>query len=283
MSDNSNQNTKTVIGIDVGGSTTKIVGFRPDGTLISPMFVKANDPVTSAYGAFGKFTLENKIALGDIGRVMMTGVGSSFITEPVFGLPCTPVSEFESVGRGGLWLSGLNDAIIVSMGTGTALIHAKKTADGVKCDYLGGTGIGGGTIHGLAKKMLDIESVSHLEQLSEGGDLNKVDLRIKDITRPGLYNGANSELTASNFGGLSDIANRHDIALGIINMVTETIAMVAIFAARGHGVRDIVLTGNLTSLSPLRRFMKNLEPSFDINFVIPDMAQFGPVIGAALQ
>ena len=39
-----------VIGIDVGGSTTKIVGFRKNGRkyeLISPQFVRANDPVTA--------------------------------------------------------------------------------------------------------------------------------------------------------------------------------------------------------------------------------------------
>ena len=33
------------------------------------------------------------------------------------------------------------------------------------------------------------------------------------------------EITASNFGKLSDLANKHDIALGIVNMVAETIAM----------------------------------------------------------
>ena len=46
-----------VIGIDVGGSTTKIVGFRKSeggkAELICPQFVRANDPVTATYGAFG--------------------------------------------------------------------------------------------------------------------------------------------------------------------------------------------------------------------------------------
>ena len=48
---------KTVLGIDVGGSTTKIVGFREeDGkqVLIAPQRVRATDPLTSIYGAFGK-------------------------------------------------------------------------------------------------------------------------------------------------------------------------------------------------------------------------------------
>lgn len=34
---------KTVIGIDVGGTTTKIVGFN-QGELIEPLFVKSGDP-----------------------------------------------------------------------------------------------------------------------------------------------------------------------------------------------------------------------------------------------
>ena len=61
-----------VVGIDVGGSTTKIVGFTADSMkMISPMYVKAGDPVASVYGAFGKFTSENGIAIADIERVMM--------------------------------------------------------------------------------------------------------------------------------------------------------------------------------------------------------------------
>ena len=49
---------KAIIGIDVGGSTTKIVGFDGETgkSCIDPMSVKANDPITAVYGAFGKFT-----------------------------------------------------------------------------------------------------------------------------------------------------------------------------------------------------------------------------------
>ena len=53
---------RTVIGIDVGGTTTKIVGFRQkekgEQELIAPQFVRATDPKTSIYGAFGKFTVD---------------------------------------------------------------------------------------------------------------------------------------------------------------------------------------------------------------------------------
>ena len=74
---------RVVIGIDVGGTTTKIVGFRmgADGTkeLIAPHFVRATDPLTSVYGALGRFTVENGLELGDIDRILMTGAGSAFL------------------------------------------------------------------------------------------------------------------------------------------------------------------------------------------------------------
>ena len=47
-----------IIGIDVGGSTTKIVGYYEDGKLIGRLMVEAADPLTSAYGALGKFVNE---------------------------------------------------------------------------------------------------------------------------------------------------------------------------------------------------------------------------------
>lgn len=273
----------TVIGIDVGGSTTKIVGLRSGNELISPQFVQANDPITSIYGAFGKFTSENGIALSDIERIMITGVGASFVKSALYGLNCKTLSEFECVGRGGLYLSGLDEAIVVSMGTGTALIHAKRNGDKTEVNYLGGTGVGGGTLIGLSKKLLEMDTVEHIEKLCEGGDLSKIDLRIGDIANKEVYPDLNTELTAANFGNLSDLATKADLALGVVNMVAETIAMVSMFAAKSCGVKDIVLTGNLATLSPMCEIFASLRKSFSVHFTIPQNAQFATVIGAALQ
>lgn len=276
-----------VLGIDVGGSTTKIVGFRKEEnevSLIPPLFVRATDPITSIYGAFGKFTMQNDLSLSDIDHIMMTGVGSTFLSKPLYeGLDCRSVPEFDSVGRGGLYLAGLEEAIVVSMGTGTALVHAKREQGRTKVEYLGGTGVGGGTLVGLSHKMLGVDTVEHIEQLCEGGDLGNIDLRIRDISDQGLYPGVNTELTASNFGKLSDLANKHDIALGISNMVGEIIGMLAVFAARSYELKNIVLTGNLTTIEPICRVFPVIERTFGIRFIIPQNAQFATVIGAALE
>ena len=275
---------RTVIGIDIGGSTTKIVGIRTEGAkveLIEPIFVRATDAITSVYGAFGKFTMQNNLALEDIDRVLMTGVGSSFIDKPLYSLKCEKVSEFNSVGNGGLYLSGLDEAIVVSMGTGTALMYAKKEGDKVKTTYLGGTGVGGGTLLGLSRRMIGVDTIEHLEQLCEVGDLSNVDLRIKDMSSDHTFQ-INDEITASNFGKLSDIATPNDVALGISNMVGETIAMLAVFAARSYNLKNVVLTGNLTAIKAVVRVFEGLESFFDIKFIIPERSQFATVIGAAL-
>ena len=275
---------RTVIGIDIGGSTTKIVGIRTEGEsveLIEPLFVRATDAITSVYGAFGKFTMQNNLALSDIDRVLMTGVGSSFIYRPLYSLRCEKVSEFESVGNGGLYLSGLDEAIVVSMGTGTALMYAKRDGARTVTKYLGGTGVGGGTLIGLSRRMIGVDNIDHIEQLCAGGDLSNVDLRIKDISSDHGFQ-INDEITASNFGKLSDMATPNDVALGIANMVGETIAMLAVFAARSFGISDVVLTGNLTAIKAVAKVFEDLEQLFGVRFIIPERSQFATVIGAAL-
>ena len=278
---------KTVIGIDVGGTTTKIVGFcKQDNKkpqIIAPQFVKATDPLTSVYGAFGKFTAQNGLELAQIDRILVTGAGSTFLTKPIYDLNCKNVPEFTCIGIGGLWLSGLSDAIVVSMGTGTALIRAHFDGKKATTEYLGGTGMGGGTLVGLCRKLLGVDTIEHIEQLAAEGDLANIDLRIKDISRSHLYGGINENLTAANFGNVSDLATPADLALGIANMIAETVAMLAIFAARANKISDIVLTGNLTSIAPIQKVFENLSDSFGVRFHIPENAQFGTVIGAALS
>lgn len=281
-------NKNIVIGIDVGGSTTKIVGFAAPETsaaehkLIAPIFVNANDPITSIYGAFGKFLDENNLELSDISKVMITGAGASHITKPIYGLPCQLIEEFESIGRGGLYLSGLSRAIVTSCGTGTALCYAEKKGESYDIRYLGGTGVGGGTLVGLSKKLLDMNNVDHISALAEEGSLNRVDLKISDLTRSDIVPGFSDTMTASNFGKISDLATKSDIAYGIINMVFETIGMVSRFAAQNFGIRDIVLTGNLSGVKQAAPLFDTLNKMFDLNFMIPENSRFGTVIGAAL-
>ena len=275
-----------VVGIDVGGSTTKIVGFKNEGgerRALEPLFVRANDPVTSVYGAFGRFTHENALSLSDIDKVMITGVGGTFVTKDLYELPCSHVSEFNSIGLGGMYLSGLSECLVVSLGTGTAIVHASKEKG---IEYLGGTGVGGGTLMGLSKLLLKADNIDHIVEMAAEGEIANIDLRIGDITAKKSMGQMPADLTASNFGNVSDLANKNDIAKGILNLVFETVGMVSIFAARSRGVHEIVLTGNLTNLDACREkadYFNGLEKTYGVRFIIPPLAQFATVIGTALQ
>ena len=98
---------KIAIGIDVGISTTKIVGIK-NNEVVRPLRIKATDPVTSLYGAFGKYLYDNKIDLNDVGKVMLTGVGSAYIDKPVYGLPTEKADEFLADGLGAQFESNLD-------------------------------------------------------------------------------------------------------------------------------------------------------------------------------
>jgi type II pantothenate kinase len=112
-----------------------------------------------------------------------------------------------------------------------------------------------------------------------------IDLRIKDITTKSSGSGSTlaDDLTAANFGNVSDVATKSDIALGILNLVYETVGVSAIFAARQCGVKDIVLTGNLTRLTYCKQKFAEFNTLYEgVNFTIPDKAQYSTVIGTAL-
>lgn len=266
-----------IVGIDVGGSTTKIAGVK-HGKVISPMMAKASDPVASLYGAFGKFTSENGIALTDIEHLMVTGVGSAFAGDTIYALPTTHVTEFVAIGKGGSYLSGLDRAIVVSMGTGTALVYCEKG----KAVHLGGTGVGGGTLVGLAGKLLGTTNVKAIEEMAAKGKRTEVDLSVNDMTEKNIGPTLHASMTASNFGKISELARKEDIAAGLLNMIYETVGVAAIFAAREKGVKDIVLTGRLSALKSAENTYKELGDTFGVNFVLPADSEYATVIGAAL-
>ena len=89
-----------VVGIDIGGSTTKIAGFNGEEMLL-PVQITASNAIASLFGAFGKFLYDNDLELIDIDQVNLTGVGSSNIKQKIYGLPTYKVDEFSANGVGG--------------------------------------------------------------------------------------------------------------------------------------------------------------------------------------
>lgn len=266
-----------VIGIDVGISTTKIVGIR-NGAVISPIRISAADPITSLYGAFGKYLHDNNISLGDIEQVMMTGVGSAYVETPVYGLPTSKADEFRADGLGAMYESGKDHVIVVSMGTGTSLVRC----DGDTIKHIGGIGIGGGTLTGLSRVMLQTSDIKEIQQLATQGDISNINLLIGDISAHPLP-GLPMDATASLFAKAQYNASREDLARGIICMVLQTIGSAAVISSISTGIRDFVLIGNLTLLPECKRVFPLLEKLYNVHFFVPKYAEFCTAIGAALE
>ncbi|MBP7401370.1 MAG: type II pantothenate kinase [Clostridia bacterium] len=266
-----------IAGLDIGGSTTKIVALR-DQRIICRELVVAADPVTSAYGAVGKLLNDNRLSLPSIDRIFVTGVGASRIGDGLFGIPTRYVPEFDAVGLGGLYLTGLDRAVIVSIGTGTAIV----LADGGTVRHVIGSGVGGGTLIGLGNAMLHVRDFSTIVDMADRGDLGRVDLSIRDISAANIP-GLSPETTASNFGKMEDKSEREDIALGIINMVFQSIGTMAVLAARLHGTQDIVCTGSVTQVRQGSVVLQGMSELYGVRFHIPDGAEYATALGAALH
>ena len=266
-----------VIGIDVGISTTKIVGIK-NGKVSAPIRITAADPVTSLYGAFGKYLHDNDIELKDVEHVMLTGVGAAYIDQPIYGLPTSKSQEFVADGLGARFESKIDYAIVVSMGTGTSFV--KCCGDEMK--HIGGIGVGGGTLAGLARIMLNTSDIKQVATLAKQGNIRNIDLTIGDIS-PQPLPGLPMDTTASNFARAQTDASKEDIAAGIIKMVLQSIGSAAWLASLGSDIRDFVLIGNLSLLPQCKEVFPALEKLYDIRFHIPKYSQYCTAIGAALD
>ena len=266
-----------VIGIDVGISTTKIVGID-EMKVVSPMRITAADPVTSLYGAFGKYLYENHIDLVDVEHVVLTGVGSAYIEKPVYGLSTSRADEFVADGLGARFESKLDHIIVVSMGTGTSLV----LCNGNDIHHIGGISIGGGTLQGLSRIMLQTSDIRQVSELAKHGDISNVSLMIGDISAHPLP-GLPMNVTASLFANAQTDASKEDIAVGLIHTVLQSVGSAAVLSALNTDIKNFVLIGNLSLLPQCKDVFPMMEQLYNVRFHIPKYSEFCTAIGAALD
>lgn len=271
---------KATIGIDIGGSTTKIAGFSEDKKLLGTLQVKASDQMTSMYGALGRFLREQSLSLEDVSKIVLTGVGASFVNKDIYGIQTVKAVELDAIARGGLALAGLDAALIVSIGTGTAFVRADQN----EIRHIGGSGVGGGTLSGLASHFLHESDIFVLSSMAEKGSLSKVDLMMSDIFCGDIAS-LPPELTAANFGKVKNDASDCDVAAALFNLVYQTVGVLAIFALTNDTLTDIVLTGSLACLPPAVKVFdvfEKMKDLYGVHFIIPPNAAFATAIGAVM-
>jgi len=268
-----------IIGIDIGGSTTKGVLAR-NGRIVGFTSIQASDEMASAAGCLGKILDRNKIDIRDIKFIAATGGGSKKrLSEQILGVPVKKVDEIKAIGLGGLNLTNKKKCFVVSMGTGTAMISVKDGGKRIK--HVGGTGVGGGTLKGLYKLLLNKDDIDNLEALAARGNLSKIDLKIKDIVGKGVGE-LSPDATAANFGKINDHINEKDIALGLLNMVAEVIGTLSTFAAKREKLEnDMIFVGKVTKNKTLMKQIAGVVRTFGGRMLVPKNAEYATAIGAA--
>jgi len=222
--------------------------------------------------------MESKTRISDVEKIIVTGAGSLKINSEIFGIPTSKINEIEAIGIGGMFLSKSDNIIITNIGTGTSVIEATKE----KITHLGGTGVGGGTIIGLAKELIKTQTFDNILNLADKGDLTQVDLLIEDISDLEI-SFLDRKATAANFGKMLDTARKEDIALAIINLVYQVIGVISIFAAKSRGHDNVLITGNGSKNRIGRKILEEVSRMYGTNFIFPVEAEFATAIGAALS
>ena len=125
--------------------------------------------------------------------------------------------------------------------------------------------------------MLNIRNFEDIIKMAEE-EASTIDLTIGDISRDRVTNLLPVlHLILKD----RDLATKADVAMGIINLVFQAIGMLSVFATRMENVKDIVLTGNLANVPQAKDVFGKLSSLFDVNFIIPENAEFATAVGAA--
>ena len=164
------------------------------------------------------------------------------------------------------------------MGTGTAFLWAEA---GKEVRHLCGSGIGGGTLGGLCHKLVGMERFYQIKKLAAQGDLSHVDLTISDIARDPAST-LDPNMTAANFGDLSEAAPPADLAAGAVNLVLQAIGTMTVLACQSCHTDTVIVTGSMTTLDQAEPNFAAFEKLYGIHYVIPESATFATAIGAGL-
>jgi len=254
-----------VIGIDFGSSATKIV-------------LMDRDRVVERFRISRKNSYEDVIKnfdLSKVTKIVTVGTGASYIEENILGIDTVNVDEFKAVAKGGLYLSGYEECIVASVGTGTSIEYVNKD----EVVHLGGCGIGGGLLNALAVYGLHMEDVVEFMNLALKGKREDTDVLIKDIskTQIGTLIG---NATVANMAKIKSDSKPEDYAYGVCNMVFQNVGVMAVMADKPYNSKKIVAMGSICISEISKRCFAEVAEFFGFDIFVPEDSIYGVAIGA---
>ena len=150
---------------------------------------------------------------------------------------------------------------------------------------VGGTGLGGGTLAGLAAVLVGTSEFDAVTQLAREGDRRRVDLLVGDIypsdalPLPGDLNAASFAKLARNPS--EQVRDPRDLAHAIMGLVGENVALICGGLAVAAGVGRIVYGGTTLRHNPaITDILRALAPAHACEATILRNGEFTGALGA---
>jgi type II pantothenate kinase len=253
--------------IDFGGTVTDLVLRRhgqDDVLLALPTAVP--EPAVAQELIARLLATAGEADGATIGVIAVTG-GRSWQLPDVLGTSrVVKVDEPTATAVGGLLEQAPSPAVVVSLGTGTGIVLADPPTPPQR---LVGSGIGGGTLLGLAKLLLGTSDVSRIGELARAGNVARCDLTVGDILGGGV-GPVPAEATAAHFARVArsgaETPRPEDLAAALINLIGQSALRLAFEAARFHQARSIVLLGHVLDVPGFRDAIERI-PLLDRSYV----------------
>lgn len=232
---------KSAVGIDAGGTLTKIAYFDNDNELHFEKFYSHEQNKIKDWFNKNKY----------INRLSLTG-GKAEQLQTIFSekYNIEYVAEFDATLAGVHYLidqekHSIKNFILTNIGTGTSIHYVYNN----KYIRTGGTGIGGGTIMGLSKLLTDIDCFEEVIQHTKLGSRRNLDITVGDIYN-GILSPIDSNLTASNFGKAASSEvdyNKSDLLATLQGLVGEVVTALSLQFAEAKDVAHIIYIGSTLS------------------------------------
>jgi len=271
-----------LLGIDFGSTVTDVITVA-GGKTVSHVELTRPGPASlalldKALGAIG-------VAPADIAGIAVTGGQSRSLPGQHRGVPLIKVDEPTATAMGALGLAGGGKALVVSCGTGTAIIAADAGAGSYV--HVTGTPVGGGTLEGLGQLLIGVPDGAELANMAATGSASGVDTTLADVLGGSLGN-LPPTATAVSFGrvrSLSERPSRADTAAGLCVMVAQTIALIALNAAKASELERAVFVGRVAQLPVVSKMLTAVFAvyRFPNAPLLPAHGERATALGAALH
>ncbi|RWS44880.1 type II pantothenate kinase [Bacillus mycoides] len=229
---------RNVIGIDAGGTLTKIAYFNEMHKLVFEKFYSHEQGKIIDWLKKNKSIMKLCIT-GGKGEQLQKRLSDSYetVTLKEFDATITGVHHILNEEK-----KSINNFVLTNIGTGTSIhyVHDKQYV------RAGGTGVGGGTIMGLSKLLTNIDHFEDVIPLTKTGSRKGLDITVGDIYG-GILSPIDNSLTASNFGKSAITDSNYsssDILATVQGLVGEVVTALSLQFAEAKNIDHIIYIGS---------------------------------------